>query len=161
MFHCFHISKHVSISVLFFIISVSCFVFFAGFLKIIAPGVGFWHDFSAPVVGVSHFLCARGVGNSPFQKIPRGFARGWSGLELTDNRYYAWKIDYPKIAKIRFVQFRMFNFEIVYLTQFELVSIILMLKSAGFGDALLTMKEIMKNSTKDFCHIVGQTPILF
>ena len=39
--HCFHISKHISISVLFFIISVSCFVVFAGFLKIIAPGVGF------------------------------------------------------------------------------------------------------------------------
>ena len=42
MFHCFNISKHISISVLFlFIISVSCFVFFAGFLKIIAQGVGF------------------------------------------------------------------------------------------------------------------------
>ena len=47
MFHyfnisnCFNISKHISISVLFFIISVSCVVFFAGVLKIIAPGVGF------------------------------------------------------------------------------------------------------------------------
>ena len=40
MFHCFNISKHISISVLFFIISVSCFVgFFAAFLKIIATRV--------------------------------------------------------------------------------------------------------------------------
>ena len=35
-------------------------VFFAGFLKIIVPGVGFQHDFSAPGVGVSLSLCARG-----------------------------------------------------------------------------------------------------
>ena len=66
MFHCLHFSKHVSISVLFFIISVSYFVFFAGFLKIIILGVGCWHDFSAPGVGVSHFICAKEVGNSPF-----------------------------------------------------------------------------------------------
>ena len=31
MFHCFNISKHISISVLFFVTSVSCFVFFARF----------------------------------------------------------------------------------------------------------------------------------
>ena len=42
MFHCFNISKHISIPVLFFTISVSCFVeIFAAFKKIIAPGVGF------------------------------------------------------------------------------------------------------------------------
>ena len=35
-------------------------VLFAGFLTKIAPGVGFWHDFSAPGVGVLHFLSARG-----------------------------------------------------------------------------------------------------
>ena len=40
MFH--NISEHINILVLFFIISVPCFVgFFAGFSKIIAPGVGF------------------------------------------------------------------------------------------------------------------------
>ena len=48
-------------------------VFFVGFLKIIAPGVGFKQDFSAPGVGVSHFRCGQGLGNLPFQKIPRGF----------------------------------------------------------------------------------------
>ena len=42
MFHCFNISKHISMSALFVIIvSVSCFVLFAGFLKIIIPGAGF------------------------------------------------------------------------------------------------------------------------
>ena len=49
------------------------------------PGVGFLHDFSAPGVKVSHFLCARGVENSPSQKIsPEVCPGGWSGLELTD-----------------------------------------------------------------------------
>ena len=38
MCHCFNISKHITISVLFFITSVSFLVFFAGFLKIISPG---------------------------------------------------------------------------------------------------------------------------
>ena len=46
--HCFNISKHISISVLFFRISISCFVDFAGFFKIIAHGVGFCHDLFAP-----------------------------------------------------------------------------------------------------------------
>ena len=83
MLHCFNISKHISISVLFFIISISCFVFsFAGFLKIIASGWGFSTDFSAPGVGVSHFLCAREVKNSPFQKIPLVFARGMARLGI-------------------------------------------------------------------------------
>ena len=35
------------------------------------------HDFSAPGVGVSHFLSAWGGGNLPYQKIPPGFARGY------------------------------------------------------------------------------------
>ena len=75
----------------FFIISVSCFLeFFAGFLKIIAPGVGFKHDFSAPGSGIALSLWPRG-GEFALLKIPRGFAGGWSGLELTDtshgNRY--------------------------------------------------------------------------
>ena len=74
MFHCFNISKHISISVLFFIISVSCF--FAGNLKIIVPGLGSEHDFSVPGIGVSHFLRAQEVGNLFSQKISRGFALG-------------------------------------------------------------------------------------
>ena len=43
MFHCFNISKHISISVLFLIISVSCFVGGGGccIFKIIATGMGF------------------------------------------------------------------------------------------------------------------------
>ena len=32
-----------------------------------------WGGVSSPGMGISHFLCAQGVGNSPFQKIPRGF----------------------------------------------------------------------------------------
>ena len=51
--------------------------------------MGFYYEFSAPGVGVSHFLCARGGGgrrNSPFQKIPGGFPG--SGLELTDTLVY-------------------------------------------------------------------------
>ena len=55
-------------------------VFFAGFLKIIAPRVGFFHNFSAPVVGISHFLCGRGMGNSPFQKNSAGDGQAWNGL---------------------------------------------------------------------------------
>ena len=50
-------------------------MFFAGFLKIIAPGVGFQHDFSVPGVGVSHFLCAWGWGIRPFKKLPGGTVR--------------------------------------------------------------------------------------
>ena len=85
MFHYFNISKHISISVLFFLFSILCFVFFGGFLKIIATGVGFSHDFSATGVGVLHFLCARRVENSPFHKKSPGVCPGgWSGLELTD-----------------------------------------------------------------------------
>ena len=50
--------------------------YFAGFLKIIAPGVGFLHDFSVPGVGVSHALSlCLGVGNSPFKKLPQGMVR--------------------------------------------------------------------------------------
>ena len=75
MFHCFNISKHISISVLSFIISVSCFVIFAGFLKIIALGGG---------GGLARFFCPRGQGFAlslcpggrwgirPFKKFPGG-----------------------------------------------------------------------------------------
>ena len=72
MFHCFNISKHISISVLFFKISVSCFVFFAGFLKIIVRG------------GVlARFFCPRG-GELALSKNSPGVCPGvWSGSELT------------------------------------------------------------------------------
>ena len=80
IFHCFNISKHISISVPFFIISFSCVVFFTGFLKIITLGVG----------DLAQFFCPRGrgfplflPGNGAFalSKIP---GEGWSGLELID-----------------------------------------------------------------------------
>ena len=80
MFHCFNISEHISISVLFFIISISCI--FAGFLKIIVPGWGFSTIFLPLEVEVSHFICAPGVGISPFQKIPQGLDRGGGGIGI-------------------------------------------------------------------------------
>ena len=60
-----NISKYISISVLFFIIFVSCFVLFVLHLKIIAPGVGFKHDlarFSMIFLpqGFALSLCPRG-----------------------------------------------------------------------------------------------------
>ena len=56
--------------------------FFAGLLKIIAPGVGIWHDFSAPGLGFRTFFVPGGVGEFALsKKFPGG---GWSGLELTD-----------------------------------------------------------------------------
>ena len=48
---------------------------FAGFLKILTRGGGIARLF-APEVGVSHFLCAQGVGILPFKKIPRVFPWG-------------------------------------------------------------------------------------
>ena len=57
-----------------------CF-FFAGFLKIIAPGRGFSTIFLPQGSGFRTFFVPRG--NSPFQKIPQG-GGWWSGLELTD-----------------------------------------------------------------------------
>ena len=60
---------------------------FCGFicwiLKNNYPRSGALARFSAPGVGVSHFVCARGGGgDSHFQKNSSG--EGWSGLELTD-----------------------------------------------------------------------------
>ena len=79
MFHCFNISKHISNSVLILITSVSCFVFFAGFLKIIAPG---WVS--------SRFFCPRGRdfalslwpenGEFAFQKDSPGDGQAWNEL---------------------------------------------------------------------------------
>ena len=64
---------------------MSCSVFFAGFLFIIFPEVGFLHDFSAPGVGPwTFFVPGGGGGEFALSKIPQGFARGWPGLELAD-----------------------------------------------------------------------------
>ena len=78
MFHCVNISKHISISVRFFIISVSCFVFFCWIFENNCP----WG---------ARFFCPRGSGFRTFF-VPGGweihpfkeFPGGWSGLELTD-----------------------------------------------------------------------------
>ena len=68
MFHCLNLSKHISISILFFIISVSCFVLFCWIFERNCSGSGF-PTFFVP-----------GVGNSPFQNIPHGFVpRGEDG----------------------------------------------------------------------------------
>ena len=85
-FHCFNISKHISISVLFFIISASCFVAFTEFSEIITQGWNFSTIFFAPGIGVSQFsLCPRGGGGiGPFKKLPRSLPGGWSGLVLTN-----------------------------------------------------------------------------
>ena len=87
MFHCFNISKHISISVLFYTISVSCFVFFLlDCFKIIQPRrLGFSTIFLPQGSDFCTFLFS-GVRNSSFQKkIPPGICPGgWSGLELTD-----------------------------------------------------------------------------
>ena len=61
------------LNVLVFIISVS---YFLCILKNNCPGVGVLARFICPRVGVLHFLCAQGVENSPFQKIPEGLPRG-------------------------------------------------------------------------------------
>ena len=62
MFPCFNISKHFSISVLFFIICLTLCVLFLDFLKIIAMGMGFQNDFS-PNQGLALSLCSgRGGG---------------------------------------------------------------------------------------------------
>ena len=75
-----NISKHISISLLCFIISISCF---AGLLKLIAQGGVLARSFCPRGRGFTLSRCPGG-GNSPFQKTPRGFAGGISGLELTD-----------------------------------------------------------------------------
>ena len=68
MFHCFNISKHIIISVLFFITSVLC-CFFAGVLKITAGGVGFLHNFLPQGLGFRTFFVPGGWGIHPFKKF--------------------------------------------------------------------------------------------
>ena len=50
--------------------------FVAGFLKIIALGWGFSTIFLPQGSGFRTFFVPGGVGNSPFQKFPRGLAQG-------------------------------------------------------------------------------------
>ena len=78
MFHCFNISKHIIISVLFFITSVLC-CFFAGVLKITAGGWGFCTIFCPRAWGFALSLCPGG-GEFTHSKN----SHGWSGLELID-----------------------------------------------------------------------------
>ena len=58
-------------------------MFFAGFLKVLALGVALWHNFLPQRSGF-HTFFVPGVGKSPFQKIPQGFARRMAKLGLTD-----------------------------------------------------------------------------
>ena len=86
IFHCFNIPKHISISGLFFLISVSCVVgFFCWIFENNSPAGG----------ALALFLCPRGKGlalslypgGGEFalsKKFPGGWSGGWSGLELTD-----------------------------------------------------------------------------
>ena len=77
-FKCF---KHISILVLFSIISVS-FMLFCWIFENNCSGSGVLARFFCPRVrGFALSLCPRG-GDSPFQKKIR--LGGWSALELTD-----------------------------------------------------------------------------
>ena len=66
------ISKHISISVLFFIISISCSVFYAGFLKIIAQGWGFSTNFLPQGSGFRTSFLPGGWGSRPVKNISPG-----------------------------------------------------------------------------------------
>ena len=56
--------------------SISCFVFFFGWIFENDCPEGVLCDFSATGVGVSHFLCVRGVGKFPLQKNSLGVGLG-------------------------------------------------------------------------------------
>ena len=83
MFHCFNISKHISFSVLFFTIFISCFVFLCWIFENNCPKGGVLARFFLPQrSGFALALCP-GVGNSPFQKnspgvCPRGDGQAWN-----------------------------------------------------------------------------------
>ena len=85
MLHRFNISKHISISVLFFIISISCFVF-SGFLKIIAARGGVLARFFCPGDrGFALSLCSGG-GEFALPKKSLGISRGGGGDGQVWNR---------------------------------------------------------------------------
>ena len=79
MFHCFNISKHISVSVLFFTISISYFVFLCWIFENNCPGGGVLaRFFYSRDRGFALSLCL-GVGDSPFEKILRALPRGGGG----------------------------------------------------------------------------------
>ena len=81
MFHCFNISKHISISVLFFIISVLCFVgIFCYIFKNNCPRGGVLARFICPKCrGFALFLCPGG-GEFVLSKKSPGVCPGEGGL---------------------------------------------------------------------------------
>ena len=84
--------------------------FFAGLLKIIAPGVGLYRHFSAPGFGFSHFFCAReGVGNSPFQKISRGMVKLGIGISEDECQKHLLLFSLSIFVKIRFSSVHLFH----------------------------------------------------
>ena len=86
LFHCFNISNHISISVLFFIISVSCFGF-CWIFESNCPGGGVSARFFCPrgQLGFrTSSLCLGSWGIRPLKNSPGG---GWSDLELTDSNF--------------------------------------------------------------------------
>ena len=94
---------------MFFITSVSCFVFFVGFLKIIAPGWGFSTMFLPQRSGFRNFFAGRGGwGTCPFKKTSLEFARGMVRLG-TD-----WYISLSRRGSIvQMIQNQVQNFSVV------------------------------------------------
>ena len=75
-FHCFNISKHISISVLFFIILSHVLCSFCWIYENKIARGGILARFFAPGVGVSQFLCTWGLGIHTFKNIPWGCCPG-------------------------------------------------------------------------------------
>ena len=87
MFHCFNISRHISISVQFFIISVSSFAgFFCWIFENNCPGGGVLVRFFCPRGRDFALSLCPGGREFALSKISPGGCPGggWSGLELTD-----------------------------------------------------------------------------
>ena len=76
MFHCFNISEHINVSVLFFIISVSCFAFLCWIFENNCAVDGVLAQFSYPRgCGFALSLCLERF-ILPFKKFPWGLPRG-------------------------------------------------------------------------------------
>ena len=87
MFHCFNISKHIIVSVLFFIISISCFVVLCWIFENNCLGGGALARFFCPGSRGFALSLFSGVGNSSFQRNSQGFAR-------EDGQAWNWLIQY-------------------------------------------------------------------
>ena len=88
MYH--NISKHISISVLFFIISVSCFLCFCWIFENHCPGGGVFARFFFPRGRDFALSLCPGGGEFALSKNSPGVCPGgggWSGLELTDTLF--------------------------------------------------------------------------